>query len=87
MNKTDRATLGALKSELEAMQTRAGEIGEALQSMADEQRERFENLNEGLQASEAGQALESAADQLEEAASSLESGEIAGALEPLEELS
>lgn len=43
-----------------------------LESIRDEEREKFDNLSEGLQASERGQAIEASAESLESACDALQ---------------
>ena len=65
MNKQQREQLNALYSEVES-------IKDKLKAVASDEREKYDNLNEGLQASERGQAMEAAADALDSAVSDLE---------------
>jgi hypothetical protein len=72
MNGTDRKTLAKILQDLGSAKT-------ALDSLAEDEREKFDNMSEGLQQAENGQklseaadALESARDSLDEAISSLE---------------
>lgn len=60
------AKLADLKEEVEAQR-------ETLESLAEDEREKFDNLSEGLQASEKGEAIDQAANNLEEAYITLES--------------
>jgi hypothetical protein len=59
---------------------------EQLDTLADEEQGKFDNLSEGLQAAERGQKLEAAASALSSAKSSLESakGDIESAISELE---
>lgn len=70
MNKADRKKVAALKAKLEDLQNEAARIGEEIQELADAEREKFDNMPEGLQQSESGQKIEQAADALAEAAAS-----------------
>lgn len=72
MNKAQRITLATLQSQIE-------DIKATLEEMAGAERDKFDNLNEGLQASEKGQRFEAAADALDEAASATD--EILSAIE------
>lgn len=65
MNATQRNLLQKLHDTL-------GDVKSELESMQEEETEKFDNLSEGLQASERGQAMQAAADALAEAASSIE---------------
>jgi exonuclease VII small subunit len=47
-------------------------VRDDVETLADAEREKFENMNENLQATEKGQALDEAATDLENAASTLE---------------
>jgi hypothetical protein len=58
-------------------------LGEELQEMADAERDKFENLSEGLQESDRGQSISDAADNLEEAASACSNGNADDALSAL----
>lgn len=61
MNAQTRKRLSELLSTLEG-------VKDELDTLAADEREKFDNLNEGLQASDRGQALEQAAEELEQAA-------------------
>ena len=61
MNAKDRAKADKLLSQMEEIQCE-------LQEMADAEREKFDNMSDGLQSSDRGQAIEQAADELEQAA-------------------
>lgn len=63
----------AQRKRLDEMYDTLDQIKSDLESMGEEEREKFDNLTEGLQSSERGQNLESAANALEEAASVLDS--------------
>jgi hypothetical protein len=65
MNKGQRLALSDILNKLEAIK---GEI----ESMGDEEQEKFDHMPESLQNSERGQAIEKAADVLGEAVISLE---------------
>ena len=65
MNANDRKELSEIISQLEELKERA-------QNLADNEREKFDNLSEGLQASERGQAIELAADELENGTNAIE---------------
>jgi len=63
----------AQRKRLDGMYNTLHKIKSDLEDMGEEEREKFDNLNEGLQASERGQLIDSAATALEEAASMLDS--------------
>ena len=86
MNVSQRKTIEEIKTKLETLKSQAEEIGGELQQMADDEREKFYNMPEGLQSGEKGQAIETAADALGEAASALENGEIGEAITQLEDI-
>lgn len=64
------------KSSIERMKERgaaiANDAATELESIAEEERDKFDNLTEGLQATERGQAISEAADTLESAVSDLQ---------------
>lgn len=64
MNKDTRKQLSVLIDELTSLQARVQELGEA-------EREKYDNMSEGLQCIERGQAISTAADTLEDQASEL----------------
>jgi hypothetical protein len=79
MNKQSRKTLGEAYTILcelndaenllamsdEAIKTMLDEASNLITNVAEEEREKFDNMSEGLQASPTGQAIEEAADLLE----------------------
>lgn len=65
MNAKDRKTANEHISTLEGMHA-------ALEELAGNEREKFDNMSEGLQASERGQAIEAAADELENAVNAIQ---------------
>ena len=65
MNKQDRKNLSAIIETLETAHS-------SLEEMAEAEREKYDNMPEGLQESERGQAIDEAATSLEEQASTLE---------------
>jgi hypothetical protein len=83
MNKANREAVAKIRARLEDLLLQAEAIGDELQTMADDEQEKFDNMPEGLQQGEQGQAIETAASLLGEAASACESGELADALESL----
>ncbi len=74
MNKKDKARLSSIIEQMRA-------LNEELSSLAEAEREKFDNMPEGLQAGERGQAIEQYADALEEG-----TGAIGEALDELEAL-
>lgn len=88
MNKQTRKEVDEIKVKIEAafetFKTVLETHGEELRSLADAEQEKFDNLNEGLQASEQGQAYEAAAEALGEAADACESGDCQEAIDAIE---
>lgn len=68
MNAADRKQVSTLVSQLEDMQAKFDYIRSELRDLADAEQNKFDNMNEGLQASEQGQQIEEAASNLSEAA-------------------
>lgn len=64
MNAKDRQEASAILSELEGLQSR-------LETLADAEQEKFDNMSEGLQASERGQAIELSASNLADAVTAI----------------
>lgn len=91
MNQEDRKKLDEIKERIENAKTiyeqELANAGTELQEMADAEQEKFDNLNEGLQASEQGHAFEAASEALAEAASACESGEGQEAIDAIEGMS
>ena len=75
MNDQGRKLIAKWKAALE-------DIKSEMETMAEEEREKFDNLSEGLQQAERGQALETAADNLDNAVSGME--ELIGSLDEVE---
>lgn len=67
MNKQDRKELAAAIELLHQAETLVEEAMEKIADLASAEREKFDNMSEGLQASENGQRLEQAAEALESA--------------------
>lgn len=65
MNAAGRKLIAKWASELDTIKT-------AIEDLASEEREKFDNLSEGLQQADRGQAIEAAADALEGAQSTAE---------------
>lgn len=65
MTKKDRTELNNIYSTLEGLKSRVEEIGNA-------EREKYDNLSQGLQQAERGEQMDAAASALEQAVSSLE---------------
>lgn len=70
MNAQDRKQVSELVSTLEDLQSKFAEAQQSIQDLADAEREKFDNMSEGLQAGEKGQAIDTAASALEDAAQS-----------------
>jgi len=86
MNKANREAVAKIRARLEDLLLQAEAIGDELQTMADDEQEKFDNMPEGLQQGEQGQAIETAAGALGEAASACESGGLADVLEFLDSI-
>lgn len=65
----------ARREQLKRAMTLVGEAWGILEAVADEEREAFENLPEGLQQADRGQAMEEIADKLDEIRDTLQSAE------------
>ena len=83
MNAQDRKAISGLVSELEALRSQVEDVGARLRELADAEQDKFDNMNEGLQAADNGQAIEEAASNLSDAADAAESGNIEEALDAL----
>lgn len=68
MNAADRKQVSELVSKLEDLNQQFESIKSDIQSLAEAEREKFDNMGEGLQAGEKGQQIEAAANELETAA-------------------
>jgi hypothetical protein len=69
MNAQGRKLIQALISTVEEAHSKlSDEVRDELAGLAEEEREKFDNMSEGLQATERGQEIGEAADALEEAA-------------------
>jgi hypothetical protein len=68
MNAKNRREVSLLVSKLEQMAAEFEQIKECVQLLADSEREKFDNMSDGLQESEKGQAIDAAASYLEDAA-------------------
>lgn len=86
MNKQNRARVAELIEQLQKAQALVEQIGSDISALAEEEREKFENMSEGLQQSPTGEAIDNAATLLEEAAEAAESGNVTEALEALEQV-
>lgn len=78
MNKDRRKAIDAVLKDLEALKVAIAalpatdDIQSAIQTIAEEEREYYDNMNENLQGGEKGETAEQAASNLEEAASEAE---------------
>lgn len=78
MNKARRKRIDKILKDLEKLQTAiealpdSDDIKSAIEEVADEEREYFDNMHENLQGGDKGQAAEQAADNLDEAKSAIE---------------
>jgi hypothetical protein len=72
LNKQRRAELDKAIALIQTARENFDEAIGIIQECASEEREGFDNLSEGLQATERGQSMEAAADSLDEAVGELE---------------
>jgi hypothetical protein len=72
MNAADKKVLGELITRLRSMEDEAASISSDIHALADAEREKFDNMSDGLQQSEKGQAIEEWANGLESAVSSID---------------
>lgn len=72
MNKDRRKRLDQAQKILEDIKEQFDTARDLIRDVAEEEREAFDNLSEGLQQAERGQAMEAAADALDNAHSSME---------------
>lgn len=86
MNAEGRKKIAELKARLEDLSSQVAATGEEIRTLAEEEREKYDNLSEGLQQAEMGQNIEAAADSLDQAASECEDGNIGGAIDSLDEV-
>jgi len=86
MNNERRKEIAKLAELLSDMTAKLDDIKSELETFAEEEQEKFDNLSEGLQASERGQSYEAAAGALQETVYNVESAisEIEQALSSLE---
>lgn len=87
MNAQQRKNWDKIRSKLIELQGRLNDCHSELSTTAEEEQEKFDNMNEGLQASDNGQKTETTAGALTEAASALENlaSEIDNVVESIEE--
>lgn len=83
MNKKDRKEITGIIHDLEDLKEQTLEIATRLRDLADAEREKFDNMSEGLQGSEKGQAIETAADSLSEAADACDNANVGEAVDAL----
>lgn len=72
MNAADRKSITELQAKADALIGHLEEIESGVRSLADAERQKFENMTEGLQQAEGGQAIDAAANALSEAADAAE---------------
>ena len=87
MNATDRKTVAEALAGLAVMIDTLDNIGAALRDLADAEREKFDNLSEGLQGAQSGQDIEAAAEALEAAADACDNTDVGEAVTHLESIS
>jgi hypothetical protein len=86
MNKADRERVDEIIGTLEDLKAKIEEQGNALRELADAERDKFDNMPEGLQQGATGEAIDKAASALEEAADAADVGDVEDALTALGEL-
>lgn len=84
MNNARRKDIAAIVSRLQAVQSEFESIRDDLQSVAEAEREAFDNMPESLQSSERGEACSAAADALENAHSEMEALDLESMISELE---
>jgi prefoldin subunit 5 len=86
MNAKDRKEATALVERLRKLMSDLDEIKPEVETLAEEEQSKFDNMTEGLQQGERGQRISENADNLSTASSSLESAysEIESAIDGLE---
>jgi len=84
MNKEGMGKVKALLEKLEELRSEIESVGEKIQMLAEEEREKFDNLPENFQSGPAGERMDEIAGQLEEAVDACESGNIGDAIDALE---
>ena len=84
MNKTDRKAVSALLEQLQDLRSKCEAIGEQITELAEAEREKFDNMPEGLQEGERGQKIDEAATLLEEAACAAQDSDLTNAIDSLE---
>jgi exonuclease VII small subunit len=67
MNNATRKQLASIIATLEGARARLEESQSGVEPLAEDERAKLDNMNDGLQASEQGQSVERAADNLDEA--------------------
>jgi hypothetical protein len=72
MNKRDHKALGIIASRLDELVGEFEGLTAELEALKDAEREKFDNMPEGLQQGDRGQSIEAAADALESAYGNLE---------------
>lgn len=72
MNASDRKAIAKLGEEIAALWSKLDDCKSELETLKDDEQEKFDNMSDGLQQGERGQAIEEAAGQLSEAFDALE---------------
>lgn len=88
MNASDRKTLRSILSTLHDLRSRMADAAPELEALASAEREKVENLPDGIRYSDRGEEMEEKCDTLETAVSDIESAldSIEDALNSLEDL-
>ena len=84
MNKQRRTDLAKAINLLQEIEAKWDEAKEIIEQAASEERDGFENLTDGLQASERGQRMDEAASALEEVHSDLDNVDLASMIGQIE---
>lgn len=85
MNAARRKEIAAVIAKLEHLGSELEAIANEAQQIADDERDAFDSLPEGIQDGDKGQAIEAAADSLENAASELSGFDVASIVQELED--
>jgi prefoldin subunit 5 len=73
MNAQQRKAIGEIHAKVAELLSGLETLQSQIEDQASDEREKFDNMTEGLQAGERGQAIEASADKLESASSAVES--------------
>lgn len=86
MNQQDRKRVVDLREQLQKLAAASEDIGSQLDTIADAQQEKLDNMSETAQESERGQELETIIEMLGNAVECAGNGDLEGAIDALEEI-